>query len=246
MMRRVWVTGTDTGVGKTVVGAALLCALRARGIDAVPMKPVETGCSTGALATHRTDLDFCLEAAGLHADIGDEEAMHPYRFPDPCSPHLAAERAGAHIDPARIRDALARLATRHTCVLAEGAGGVLVPITRSCTFLDVFAGHIDAAVIAARPGLGTLNHTLLTIRALRDRDIPVAGIVCSGFVEGDWIAEDNRRTLAQMSGVAVHILPPLRPRHGGGGVDPAAVRAAAGHLADLATALCGTGVSDGR
>ena len=126
--RGIFITGTDTGVGKTMVAAALLTLLRQCGVDAVPMKPVQTGCIRRGHELIAPDLDFCLRMAGLKPQIEEQDWMCPCCFAPACSPHLAARLARRPIQLRRIVTAFHNLAARHDVVLAEGAGGVLAPI----------------------------------------------------------------------------------------------------------------------
>lgn len=171
----LFIAGTDTGVGKTVVTAALLAALRERGLDTVAMKPVQTG----ALRGRSPDLDFCAKAARWRADAAESADLCPYHFPLPASPHLAAREAGVKIEPRKITDAFRRLRSRHEAILVEGAGGVLVPLCEDFCQRDLIAALKLPVVVVARAGLGTLNHTLLTVEALRRRRIEIAMIVLS-------------------------------------------------------------------
>lgn len=204
-MSGVFITGTDTGVGKTLVAAALARALRGAGVDAVPMKPVQTGCVRRGGAWSAPDLDFSLAAAGLAATPAERELMAPYRFRPACSPHLAARQAGRQIRLPVIRRAFARLAARHAFVVAEGAGGVLVPLDDRRTMADLIAALAVPVVVVARAGLGTINHTLLSIRALRDARLTVVAIVLNQAVPGrpGMIERDNRRTIERLTGVPV-------------------------------------------
>jgi len=215
----LFVAGTDTGVGKTLVTAALARGLRARDIAAVPAKPVHTGCPTSARQStvgSTPDLDFCLEA--LPADKGvlsHYERLCLYRFPHPCSPHLAARLARRNIDPARIAEGLRSLAEQGFFVVAEGVGGLMVPLTEYFSVLDLIATLRWPVVLVARPGLGTLNHTLLSLDALRKRLVPVAGVVFNAAVPDatpQYIADDNRRTVVEWGRVPVlGWIPHLQP-----------------------------------
>ena len=135
----VFITGTDTGVGKTLVTAALLFVLRARGVDAVPMKPVQTGATRRSGHWRSPDLDFSLAAGGLHPGALEYARMAPCCFAKACSPHLAAAVAGRRINFRRINACLRSLQARHAMVVVEGAGGVCVPIQGRQTMLDLTA-----------------------------------------------------------------------------------------------------------
>lgn len=227
-MRGLFVTGTDTGVGKTILSAVLLAELRRRGINASPFKPVQTGCTrleTGngkpekmpgnklqvsgftsqASPCSVPDLDYALSMAGMNVADEDYRNMAPCTFEPACSPHLAAELAGAEIDIAEMIIAARTLASEYEFVIAEGAGGVMVPLTRRETMLDLMQALKFPVLIAARPGLGTINHTLLTIRALRSDHLEIAGVV---FIAGEagepgLIEEDNTVTVEQFGKVPV-------------------------------------------
>jgi dethiobiotin synthetase len=170
------VTGTDTDIGKTVFAAGLTVALGAR-----YWKPVQAGLADGSDTAS-------VVALGVPADDILPEA---YRLTTPCSPHLAAEIDGVAIDPDRL--ALPRV---DGALVVEGAGGVMVPVTRDLVFADLFARWNTPVVLVARTGLGTINHSLLSIEALRTRDVPILGIA---FV-GDAV-EDSEAIVATLGKV---------------------------------------------
>lgn len=178
-VRGVFVTGTGTGVGKTLVGRALIAALRDRGVRVAPFKPVETGCrrsGTGAMVPE--DAVALCRAAGLR--IGRDVPMDricPYRFPDPVAPHLAADRAGTRIDVPRIIAAFRELQERFRFVVAESAGGVLVPVHGRILNVDLMRSLGLPVLIVAPDQLGAINHTLLALEALRRRKLKVQGVV---------------------------------------------------------------------
>ncbi len=203
-----FITGTDTGVGKTIVTAAILAALRGDGIDAVAMKPVQTGASRG----RSPDLDVCAKAAKWRIPANEFEDLCPFRFSFPASPHLAARLARRTIAPKKIIAAFHRLRRRHTAIIVEGAGGLLVPYGDAFDQGDLIAALNLPVVLVARAGLGTLNHTLLTVEALRRRKIPIALIVLSHATGGTTeIERDNETFLCKkMKPVPVVALPFLR------------------------------------
>jgi adenosylmethionine-8-amino-7-oxononanoate aminotransferase len=169
------VTGTDTGVGKTIVAAGLVRGLRSLGRDAAAMKPVATGVPPD------DDADLLAAAAGT----GDPRGLvRPYRFREPLAPAVAADREEKAIDPERIRRAFAELAALHELVVVEGVGGLLVPITWNWTVADLAADLDLPIVIVGRLGLGTLNHCALTAEAARRRGLRVLGIVLSPDSDG--------------------------------------------------------------
>jgi dethiobiotin synthetase len=170
------VTGTDTDIGKTVFAAGLTTALAAR-----YWKPVQAGLADGSDAASVVML-------GVPADRVLPEA---YRLTTPCSPHLAAEIDRVTIDPDRLA-----LPEVDGPLIVEGAGGVMVPVTRDLIFADLFARWNKPVVLVARTGLGTINHSLLSIEALRSRAVPILGIA---FV-GDPV-EDSEATIAALGKV---------------------------------------------
>lgn len=188
MSPRLIVTGTDTGIGKTVFSAALAGAL-----GALYWKPVQAGLED------ETDSQTVLRLSGLAPHHALPEA---YRLRTPASPHLAAERDGITIES----QSLVLPQTDRTLVV-EGAGGLMVPLTRDVTYLDVIATWRAPVVLCARTTLGTINHSLLSIAALRARGVAILGVA---FI-GDENAE-SERIIADMGGVRrLGRLPHLAP-----------------------------------
>jgi len=175
----IFISGTSTGVGKTVVGRAILAAARKAGMRAAPFKPVETGCMPGPDGRLvPEDAMSLLDAAGLKADVDVPlDLVCPCRFPDPVSPHLAAERVGSFIDPERMVAAFKSLKKRFTFISAESAGGLLVPLRPGFLMIDLVKRLRLPVLLAVRDELGAINHTLLSIEALRRRRIPDLGVV---------------------------------------------------------------------
>ncbi len=169
--RGVFITGTDTGVGKTLVTAALALCLTRRGLSVGVMKPIETGCRTSGASG--SDAARLYAAAGVTEPV---ETISPYRFADPLAPLDAARRAGRTIELRRIVRAYRALAARHAFLLVEGAGGVMVPVTPTGDTRDVIVRLGLPAVVVVRAALGAVNQTLLTLGALRHRKIPVLGV----------------------------------------------------------------------
>jgi dethiobiotin synthetase len=206
-MRGLFVTGTDTGVGKTVVAGAILAALRARGERVAAYKPVVTGLDEPARSGWPRDHELLAAAAGVSA-----EAVAPHRFGPPVSPHLAAQLAGVELDlDAMVVAASAAAAEADAGVLvAEGVGGLLVPLTAERTVRDLAVALGFPLVVVARPGLGTISHTLLTLEAARAAGLAVAGVVMTPWPEDPTVMErSNRATVARFATVDVATLPPL-------------------------------------
>lgn len=161
--RRIFVTGTDTEVGKTFISAVIAAGLRS-----YYWKPIQSGANEG------TDTQWIRQATGLPESHFFPEA---YRLREPLSPHAAARIEGIEIDCSQLR--LPELAD-NASLIVEGAGGLLVPINRSFLMIDLIEQFSLPVLIVARSGLGTINHTLLTVMALKRRGIPIAGVVMNG------------------------------------------------------------------
>jgi len=182
------ICGTDTDVGKTVVSALMV-----QGLDAKYWKPVQCGLEGGG------DRDRVQQLLGLPSERILPEA---YRFSQPVSPHWAAERSGVTIEV----DSLT-VPSQEGLVVVETAGGVMVPLTRDWLQIDQLGRWGWPVLLVARSGLGTLNHTLLTLEALRRRSIPVLGLVLNGPRD-----DNNPKTLEELGGVCVlGTLPTLKP-----------------------------------
>jgi dethiobiotin synthase len=199
--RGIFVTGTDTGVGKSVVTAALVSLFRADGIDAVPMKPVHTGCISTPHGWVVVDLEFCLDMANLEPSLAERKLMAPYCFKPACSPHLAAAQSYETISISRIVDDFSVLMTNHDLVIVEGAGGVLVPINGEETMLDVMVRLSLPVLLVARPWLGTINHTLLSLHELARAGVSVLGVIFNDSrpCAQDKIVHDNRVTIERFA-----------------------------------------------
>ncbi len=163
-----FVTGTDTGVGKTLVTAALVAALRQEGFQPGVMKPFETG------GIRAGDAQLLKRAAAVRDPL---EMISPYRFAKPLSPLAASLEVGRSIRPARVLAAFKTLAGRHPLMLVEGIGGILVPLTYRFSVLDLAARFGLPLLIVSRAGLGTVNQTLLTLQAARRGRLKVAAVL---------------------------------------------------------------------
>ena len=203
-MRGVFVTGTDTGAGKSVVAAAICAALAACGEPIAAFKPVVTGLDDPPGEWPHDHVLLARAAGGRQTP----EEVAPYRFGPPVSPHYAAELAGETIEPARILSA----ARRYELLVCEGVGGLMVPITTGYLVRDLAVDLGLPVVIAGRAGLGTINHTLLTVEAARAAGLTVAGVVVTPWpTEPEPIERSNRETIERLAGVPVHGLPPTDP-----------------------------------
>jgi dethiobiotin synthetase len=205
-VRGCLVTGTDTGVGKTVLAGAIVAALAARGERVAAYKPVVTGTDEPPDPAWPPD-DALLAAA---AGGTDREAVAPERFGPPVSPHLAAELAGHELDPAALVARAHAAAEGADALVVEGVGGLLVPLTPRWTIRDLARELALPLIVAARPALGTINHTLLTLEAARAAGLDVRAVVLTPWPEEpDAMERSNRDTIAALGGVEVATLPRL-------------------------------------
>jgi dethiobiotin synthetase len=195
-LRGVFVTGTDTGVGKSVVAASVCAALAARGERVAAFKPVVTG-----LDDEPGEFGYEHELLATVANVGQgPEEVAPCQFGPPLSPHLAAELAGERIEPAQLLGA----ARAHELLVCEGVGGLLVPITTGYLVRDLAIDLGLPVVVAARTGLGTINHTLLTVEAARTAGLRVSGVVMTPWPDQPAeIERSNRETVERLAGVPV-------------------------------------------
>lgn len=179
MSKRFVITGTDTGIGKTVFAAALTSAL-----DGCYWKPIQSGLE------EETDSETVKRLGGL---LPDRILSEAWRLQTPVSPHLSAEIDGVAIEP----EALSLPETDRPLII-EGAGGLFVPLTRHDTFIDVFTRWRQPVILCARTGLGTINHTLLSVEAMRKRQIRIFGIAFIGEERSD-----TQKIITEMSGVPI-------------------------------------------
>ena len=177
MSRGLFVTGTDTGVGKTIVTAALARVLRLRGVNVGVMKPVTAGCVERHGELISEDAELLAWAAGVECD----GAVAPYRLRAPLAPVEAAEREGVRIDFDLIADRFRQLCTRHEFVLVEGAGGLMVPLNGGLLIADLAARLQLPLLVVARPNLGTINHSVLTCYAATQLGLEVTGVIVNRF-----------------------------------------------------------------
>jgi dethiobiotin synthetase len=197
-MKGIFITGTDTGVGKTVAAAAIARLLRNRGINVGVMKPVTSGCA-GMHGT-RTSEDAELLAWGAGVDPAHPD-IAPYCLEAPIAPAVAAAMAGVRIDFGRIRDAFDRLAARYEFMIVEGAGGLMVPLAGGLMVADLIARLALPVLVIARPDLGTVNHTVLTCYAAKQLGIELKGVVINNFPETpDRAAESAPHLIDSLAG----------------------------------------------
>ncbi|MBI4832684.1 MAG: dethiobiotin synthase, partial [Candidatus Lindowbacteria bacterium] len=214
----IFITGTDTEIGKTVVAAGLALAFRESGLDVGVMKPVATGCrsnenrdtpSVTSLSLFSEDVDYLMGACGCK---DGRELVCPQMLREPLAPEVAAELEGVRIDVRKMTRAYKELRRRHDVLIVEGAGGLLVPVKKNYFMVDLVVAFSAPIIIVARPGLGTINHTLLTRELARAKKIDVAGIIINNFVERPSLAErTNPDVIRRYSGdQLLGIMPHLR------------------------------------
>jgi dethiobiotin synthetase len=199
-VRGLFITGTGTGVGKTILSAALLAAMRAAGESVRAHKPVVTGL-TEPPGRWPPDHELLALAAGMAP-----AQVAPLRFGPPLSPHLAATLADEHVNPVELVTR-ARAAGEGATLIVEGVGGLLVPLAESFSVRDLAVELALPLLIAASPGLGTINHTLLTIEAAKAAGLDVAAVVLTPWPsEPSPMERSNRETIARLGGVEVVVL----------------------------------------
>jgi dethiobiotin synthetase len=178
----LFVTGTDTDVGKTVIAAAIALSLRQAGERVAVLKPVATGCRRDREGLISDDAELLAAASDTSQPL---DLICPNRYAEPLAPSVAARRTGRPIDYGAIDNAARLAAPLASVFVVEGAGGVLTPLDDRHTVADLAAAMGAPAVIVARSKLGTINHTLLSIDALRARGVAIAGVVLNGYPTDD-------------------------------------------------------------
>jgi len=198
----IYITATDTGVGKTVAVYVLAVLLEAKGCRVGVMKPVQ--CAGN-------DAQFLKKSLKLQEDLKE---INPYYAPEPLSPHLAFRRSKIKFNKSRVLACLKGLQAKHDIILVEGAGGLMVPLTDSYYNADLIVDLKAEVIIVARLGLGTINHTLLTINEVKRRGLTIKGLIfCQTFLASKGLPEStNPQEIEKLSGVKVlGIIPYLKP-----------------------------------
>jgi dethiobiotin synthetase len=178
MRTGIFITGTDTGVGKTIAAAGLLLTLKQRGLNVGYMKPVETGCPVLDGEVVPQDVRFIREVVGIRDDL---ELMCPYRLKAAAAPSIASRLEDVHVDLGFIVDQYFQLSLLHEIVVVEGVGGLMVPLNNSDLVTDLVLQLGLDMLVVARPGLGTINHSLLTLNMAKVMGIPTSGVIINGF-----------------------------------------------------------------
>lgn len=196
-MRGLFVTGTDTGVGKTEVSVALIAGWRERGLDVAGMKPAESGVVPG----EPSDAERIRAVSG---GSDPSELVCPYAFAAPLAPAVAARLEGRTVSFDHVLGCARELVRRHAALVVEGAGGVFVPLTENRTYADLAWALGLPVLVVARAGLGTVNHTALTCEVLRIRGLEVRGVVLNRPTSGSDPSEPhNPAEIERLTGVRV-------------------------------------------
>jgi dethiobiotin synthetase len=199
MAEGIFITGTDTEVGKTLVAAGLIAALKEQGIDVGVMKPLESGAPCFESAPIPQDALTLKEIADTRDDL---EEINPYCFQAPIAPGIAAEQAGVEIDLKRIKKVYEGLKKRHQFMVVEGAGGLLVPIAKGVLLPELIKLLGLPLIIVARSGLGTINHTLLTLSYCQQQGLKIVGFIISKATQDVSPSEaSNAQTITRFSGI---------------------------------------------
>ncbi len=210
MGKGIFITGTDTGVGKTVVAAGLAGALKARGINVGVMKPVATGAVWNRGRLVSDDVRFLLNAIGGNDDL---DLVCPINIELPAAPYSAHLINKIHINTDRIRHAFLELSKKHDFVVVEGIGGLLVPIKKDYFVADMINELELPALLVARPDIGTINHSLLTVSEAKNRGIDIRGFIINGFdaAKAGRVEKANPEIIETISGVPLLGILPFDP-----------------------------------
>ncbi|QLH08887.1 dethiobiotin synthase [Candidatus Nitrosotenuis sp. DW1] len=198
-MKSYFITGTDTGIGKTCFTAGLALAMKNSGIDVGVMKPFATGIpqKTGYQSE---DVEILVEASGAK---DGESLINPYFFPIPASPYMAANKLKTAIDVSSVLDRFEKLQSLHNSMLVEGIGGIMTPILKDYHVADLIKDMNLEAIIVASSRIGTVNHTLLTCDACAKYGIRAKGIVINNSDASGYVVDDLASDLKNLSGLDV-------------------------------------------
>jgi dethiobiotin synthetase len=206
----LFITGTDTGVGKTVVAGAIAQWFARRGVNVAVSKPIATGCVRRREGLVSEDAEFLASCAESRHPL---DQICPQRYAEALAPAIAAERAGEPVDWPAIDRSIQQMCVGSGVMIVEGVGGVAVPLDGQVTVLHLARWLQLPAIVVARPGLGTINHALLTIGALRSAGVEVAGVVINRYpAESASVAEEtNSEAIEKWGGVPVLCVVPEEP-----------------------------------
>lgn len=206
MIKCIFITGTDTDVGKTVIAGCLAAALSRAGKKTAYYKPVQCGSLLeGKIKS--PDLALVKELSGIPYTA----LANDFCFSLAASPHLAAEHDKAKVDISIIKNHIRSLVKEYDIVLIEGAGGLIVPLTRTYTVLNLIQDLSVPVLVVARAGLGTINHASLTVSTLKSFEIPILGLILNYF-KGGIIEEDNKKIINTLNNVNIIGIVPFSER----------------------------------
>lgn len=208
MTQHFWIAGTDTNVGKTLVTTYFMRYFQSKGKTVIPYKPVQTGLIAENSTSYYSDTTFYQSFSKEHLV---EEHLNSYSFKEPASPHYAALLEGTVIEREIVLRHIQQLKTRYDYVICEGAGGLYVPLDeqQNYHFIHLIKDSRLPVVLVTRTTLGTINHTLLSLEALKSSGIPIAGIVFNAF-EGTHLEMDNIRTIQHITDLPSITIPKLK------------------------------------
>ncbi len=201
------ITGTDTGIGKTIIAGAIAAHLRRQGLRVGVLKPAASGCVSRREGLVSEDAEFLAHCADSPNPL---DIIAPQRFAEPLAPSVSAQRLGVSLDWDAIQRSMNIITRDSDVLIVEGVGGIMVPMDAMHTMLDVAQWLRLPAVVVARPNLGTINHTLLTVNALRSASVKVSGIVINRYpAEMPGVAEEtNPRAIEKWGKVSVLCIVP--------------------------------------
>ncbi|NOY65153.1 MAG: dethiobiotin synthase [Nitrospirae bacterium] len=188
MGRGIFITGTDTGVGKTVIAGALVRVLKRKGLKVGVMKPVETGCAREGDVLIPSDGEFLKYMADLDISINE---ITPYRFETPVAPLVASEIEGVYISPEKILEVYKSLTRKFDFVVVEGVGGLMVPIRDDLFVVDLVSYMGIPLIIVSVNKLGTINHTFLTVDAARSKGVDIKGLIVNEIRQSNDVSVDS-------------------------------------------------------
>lgn len=208
MAQHFWIAGTDTDIGKTLVTTYFMWHFQTRGASVLPYKPVQTGIMTTNPNKLNGDTEFY---QSFSEQIFVKEHLNSYSFKEPASPHYAAKLEGSSVKEEIILQHIEQMKLMYDHVICEGAGGLYVPLNeqRNYHFIHLIKQSQLPVILVARTKLGTINHTLLSLEALKMSGIPIIGIVFNAF-EGTDLEIDNIRTIQQITGLPSLVIPRLK------------------------------------
>jgi len=198
-MTGIFITGTDTGIGKTTVASGLAGAFKNRGYSVGVMKAVQSGALVRNGKLYSPDAEFLVKVLDKH---DEPELVCPLLLREALAPSVAAEIEGKTVDLELIKNAYLQLEERHDLVIVEGAGGIAVPLGKRVLISDLITCLGIPAIIVARSGLGTINHTFLTIEHAKQRGIQVMGIVINNY-RGGIVEETSPEVIAELTGLPI-------------------------------------------